>query len=135
VGRGHRASTVVVQTYNPENATLQAAVHREWQNFYDAELRERKTYHFPPFTYLLKLRVLRASSQSAQKAAATFAETLAKDFPSVTVEGPAPSFHPRIDSKYSWQLLIKSSSRKDLVAIVMQLPSGWSYDIDPVNLL
>jgi len=135
VGRGHRASTVVVQTYNPENATLQAAVHREWQNFYDAELHERKTYHFPPFTYLLKLRVLRASSQSAQKAAATFAETLTKDFPSVTIEGPAPSFHPRIDSKYSWQLLIKSSSRKDLVAIVMQLPSGWSYDIDPVNLL
>jgi len=135
VGRGHRAGTVIVQTYDPENTTLQAAVHRDWPQFYNAELRERKSYHFPPFTYLLKLRTLRVSSASAQKAATTFAGTLAKDFPSVTIEGPAPSFRPRVAGKYSWQLLIKSSSRQTLTDIIAQLPSGWGYDIDPVNLL
>jgi len=135
VGRGHRAGSVIVQTYDPENATLQAAVNRNWQEFYNAELRERKTYHFPPFTYLLKLRVLRASSASAHKAAAALVDTLTKDFLAITIDGPAPSFHPRVDGKYSWQLLIKSSSRQTLIDIIGQLPSGWSYDIDPVNLL
>ncbi len=135
VGRGHRAGSVIVQTYDPKNATLQAAVNRNWQQFYETELHERKQYRFPPFTYLLKLRALRASSASAQKAATAFAAALAKDFPSVTIDGPAPSFHPRVDSKYSWQLLIKSSSRQTLIDIIARLPSGWSYDIDPVNLL
>lgn len=135
VGRGHRAGTVVVQTYDPENTTLLAAVRREWESFYQAELLERKTYRFPPYTYLLKLRVLRATDASAEKTANGLAHDIIKQHSQVIVEGPAPSFHPREHGKYSWQLLIKSQSRKDLVDIIRELPSGWSYDIDPSNLL
>jgi primosomal protein N' (replication factor Y) len=135
VGRGHLPGTVVVQTYDPENLTLQAALTKDWQKFYSTELDERKTFRFPPFTYLLKLRVLRATSPSAEKAAQALAATLQQDFPGATIEGPAPSFHPRERGKYSWQLLVKASHRKTLTAIIAGLPSGWSYDIDPVNLL
>jgi primosomal protein N' (replication factor Y) len=135
VGRGHRAGTVVVQTYDPENATLQSAVHRTWSTFYENELAERKQFRFPPFTYLLKLRCLRATSKAAEKAALALGDKLAKDHPAITVDGPAPSFHPRERGKYSWQLLIKAPSRQTLVDIISTLPSGWSYDIDPINLL
>jgi primosomal protein N' (replication factor Y) len=135
VGRGHRAGNVIVQTYDPENATLQAAVHRKWPEFYAGELRERKAYQFPPFSYLLKLRVLRATSANARKAATDFATKLEQLYPSITVDGPAPSFHPREKGKYSWQLLIKAPHRQTLADIIAELPSGWNYDIDPSNLL
>ncbi len=135
VGRGHRAGSVIVQTYDPENVTIQTAIHHRWQEFYDTELSERKTFKFPPFVYLLKLQVLRSTSQSAEKAASELAAILATQHPEVTVEGPAPSFHPRERGKYSWQLLIKSPRRSALVGIITALPSGWSYDIDPINLL
>lgn len=135
VGRGHLPGTVVVQTYDPENLTLQAALTKDWEKFYSTELDERKTFRFPPFTYLLKLRVLRATSASAEKAAQALAAGLQKDFPGATIEGPAPSFHPRERGKYSWQLLVKAPHRKTLTGIIANLPSGWSYDIDPVNLL
>lgn len=135
VGRGHLPGTVIVQTYGPDNPTLLAAVHREWQNFYTAELQERKAFKFPPFVYLLKLWVLRATSKSAEQAAGKLAKTLATTHPGITIEGPSPSFHPRERGKYSWQILVKSPSRASLVAIVHDLPSGWSYDIDPANLL
>jgi primosomal protein N' (replication factor Y) len=135
VGRGHRAGTVIVQTYDPENVTIQAAIHRRWPEFYTAELAERRTFHFPPFVYLLKLRALRASSKAAEKAAVELAATLSSRYPGVTIDGPAPSFHPRERGKYSWQLLIKSPGRGALVDIIHTLPSGWTYDIDPINLL
>lgn len=135
VGRGHRSGTVVVQTYDPQNTTLLAAVHRDWSNFYSAEIQERKLFKFPPFTYLLKLRCLRATSASAEKASTALATEIAKSFPGVTIEGPAPSFHPRERTKYSWQLLIKAPHRQTLVDIIQKLPSGWTYDIDPTNLL
>jgi len=135
VGRGHRAGTVVVQTYNPDNATLVSAVHRQWSTFYDTELAERRAYRFPPFTYLLKLRVLRATSAAAQKAAETLAGELRRTYPTAHIDGPAPSFHPRERGRYSWQLLVKAPHRQTLTAIVAALPSGWSYDIDPNNLL
>jgi primosomal protein N' (replication factor Y) len=135
VGRGHRAGHVVVQSYDPESATLHAALHGNWEAFYTAELAERKAYHFPPYTYLLKLRVLRASSMSAEKAAETLNQKLAKGYPDTTIEGPSPSFRPREHSKYSWQLLVKAPRRQLLVDIINTLPSGWTYDIDPSNLL
>jgi len=135
VGRGHLPGTVVVQTYNPGNPSLLAAVHRQWQEFYDVELNERRTFHFPPFAYLLKLRVLRASDASAQKAALDLCQSLELNNPGITVDGPAPSFHPREKGKFSWQLLVKSSRRSTLVNIISTLPSGWTYDIDPINLL
>lgn len=135
VGRGHRPGTVIVQTYDPENPTLQAALGGKWDDFYNAELSERKTFRFPPFTHLLKLRVLRATAKTAEKAANELAYALASTYPSCTVEGPAPSFHPRERGKYSWQVLIKAADRKSLTSIIKSLPSGWSYDIDPKNLL
>jgi primosomal protein N' (replication factor Y) len=135
VGRGHRAGTVVVQSYDPENRTLLAAINREWQHFYASELRERKTYLFPPFTYLLKLRVARATSTSAEQAAEKLSASLIEQHTTAIIEGPAPSFHPRVGGKYSWQLLIKAPHRQTLTSIIAQLPSGWTYDIDPTNLL
>ncbi len=135
VGRGHRPGSVIVQTYDPENVTLRTAVSHSWQQFYDSEIIERKTYRFPPFTYLLKLRCLRATSKSAEKASQSLADKLAVQYPGLTIDGPTPTFHPRERGKYSWQLLIKASRRQLLVDIATNLPSGWSYDIDPTNLL
>lgn len=135
VGRGHRNSTVVLQTYDPLNPTIQAAVNRQWQQFYDLEIAERKAYRFPPFCYLLKLNCLRATSQAAEKAAQELTSKLAANYPGLTIEGPTPAFHPRERGKYNWQMVIKASRRSLLVDIIGALPSGWSYDIDPVNLL
>jgi primosomal protein N' (replication factor Y) len=135
VGRGHRHGRAVIQTYAPDSPLLQSVLNKDWEGFYASEITERRTFHFPPFCYLLKLSCKRATSESAQKAAETLATKLAADHPSLTIEGPAPAFHEKVQNKYAWQLIIKSGSRSRLTAIINQLPSGWSYDIDPMNLL
>ncbi len=135
VGRGHRAGSVVVQCYDPENPTLRAALAGDWGGFYETELAERKLFKFPPFTFLLKLNCLRATSKSAESNARKLAATITTEHPGVSVEGPTPAFHPRERGKYNWQLVVKSAKRTELVAIINELPSGWSYDIDPTNLL
>lgn len=135
VGRGHRAGTVVVQSYNPDHPTIQAALKRDWAGFYNQELAERKLFHFPPFVYLVKLTVLRASEAAARKAAETVAEDLRKRYPKVTLEGPALAFHPKVSGKYQWQIIVKATNRTALLKIVSELPSGWHYTIDPINLL
>lgn len=135
VGRGHIRGTVVVQSYEPDNPTLRAAAQQDWQKFYKTELEERRLFRFPPFTYLLKLSVARASDNAASKAANALAETLRKQHEDVSVEGPAPAFHPKLNGKFHWQIIIKSKHRPVLAQIIRQLPANWSYDIDPANLL
>jgi primosomal protein N' len=53
----------------------------------------------------------------------------------VLVEGPAPSFYERLQGKYQWQLVVKARQRSELLKIIEDLPSGWSYDIDPLDLI
>jgi primosomal protein N' (replication factor Y) (superfamily II helicase) len=136
VARGHGGdNTVIVQTYDPANAVIKAAVQNSWRNFYDAELDQRRKFTFPPFCFLLKLSCRRSIAANAQSAAQKFTERLYDSGLRIVIDGPIPSFHERVGGKYQWQLIIKAKDRKELVKVVSLLPSGWSYDIDPLGLL
>jgi primosomal protein N' (replication factor Y) len=135
VGRGHRAGTVVIQTYSPDNPALQAALHRDWPTFYQQQLAERRTFLFPPFCFLLKLSCRRKSADSARRAAQKLmTELTARQLP-VQFIGPSPSFIERQAGYYRWQIVAKSKHRPALLRVVQNLPAGWSYDLDPSNLL
>lgn len=132
--RGHRASTTVIQTFQPDNPIFELASRQDWDTFYEQELVERRTYRFPPFTQVLRLACLRPSSEKAEAAARKEKERL-QTLPHLIVEGPAPAFHPKESGKYRWQLVVKSPSRQILLDAISSLPAGWSHDIDPVDLL
>jgi len=131
IGRGHVAGQAFVQTYQPNNPAIADAAAANWPDFYKRELSDRKVFKYPPYVYLLKLSVRRASSSSAAKAAAAFAATLR----GVEVVGPAPALREKVAGKYVQQLVIKSAQRSKLLDVIKQLPAGWSYDIDPADLL
>ena len=131
VGRGHLSGSSIIQTYQPEASAIKAATSGNWEEFYAYELGERRAFGFPPFKHLLKLSITRSSPQSAEKAA----KSLAGKIKGVVVEGPAPSFHEKQGNKYRWQLVIKADKRSSLLDIIASLPSGWSWDIDPADLI
>jgi primosomal protein N' (replication factor Y) len=136
VGRGHSQGHSIIQTYHPESPILEAAIAGEWDNFYATELGERQKFHFPPFYHLLKLSCRRATAKSAEAAADKLKIAILLQLPSVEVDGPAPSFHEKLQGKYQYQLVVRSTRRSDLLSVIKLLPaSGWNYDIDPVNLL
>ncbi len=135
VGRGHLRGVAIIQSYTPDNPTLKSVVERDWQGFYKYQLEQRRTYLFPPFCHLLKLSCARASDKSAHEAADKLASELRKQPNHIAVIGPSPSFYEKIASKYRWQLIIKSKDRSELLKIIPALPSGWTYDLDPINLL
>ncbi len=132
VGRGHVEGHAIIQTYQPENDIIADALADNWDNFYNREIKERERFNYPPFMHMLKLTVQRASPKSAEASARKLALSLPKQ---LIVEGPAPSFHEKLGNKYRWQLVIKSKARSDLINIIKTLPAGWSYDIDPANLI
>lgn len=135
VGRGHRSSTVVVQTYNPRGAILQTATNNNWASFYEYELAQRQQFLFPPFCFLLKLSCRRATPSACEQAAQKLLAKLQVSRLRVIIDGPSPSFHEKIGHLYEWQLVVKAKSRGELLRVISLLPSGWSYDIDPLHLL
>ena len=135
VGRGHVSGEAIIQTYHPDHPIIKYAVNSDYAAFYNSELDNRRIFLFPPYCYLLKLSVRRATSASAERAAIQLKETIAKSGQRVIVEGPAPAFYERLNGKYEWQLIVKSKDRGELLKVIADLPANWSYDIDPVDLL
>jgi primosomal protein N' (replication factor Y) len=135
IGRGHIAGHAIIQTYHPDHPVLASALKADYQTFYDNELQTRQKFMFPPYCYLLKLSVRRASIRAAETAAENLKKTIQSEGYHVRVEGPAPCFYERFQNKYQWQLVVKATERSELTKIIAHLPANWAYDIDPVDLL
>jgi primosomal protein N' (replication factor Y) len=135
VGRGHVDGHVIVQTYNPTSPLLKAALEDDWSEFYNNEIIERRRYFFPPFSYLLKLTIARKASIAAEHAAQELQQILTAQYGTVIVDGPAPAFREKVAGSFVWQLVVRSRQRAALLEIIARLPNGWSYDIDPADLM
>lgn len=135
VGRGHLSSRVVIQTYYPDSPLIQAALEDDWDSFYSREIAEREQYQFPPFSYLLKLSCRRATQPSVERATKKFVQLLRAAGLRIQVEDPSPSFHEKTGGQFQWQVVVRSKDRNELLKVLERLPNGWSYDLDPADLL
>jgi len=135
VGRGHAKGQVVVQTYEPDSIVIQTAVKRDYSKFYEHSLHERQAFRFPPFSYLMKLVVRRATVKGAQTASERLREELAGAGLPVEIIGPTPAFYARRGKNYYYQLVAKSKDRDHLIELTKIVPSDWQIDLDPADLL
>jgi primosomal protein N' (replication factor Y) len=135
VGRGHGRGKVVVQTYEPGSVVIQSAVERNFMRFYKHALAERRAFRFPPFSYLLKLTVRRATAKGAQDASERLKKELASLGLPVEVIGPTPAFYARRGKNFYYQLVAKSKNRDYLLTLSKLVPPDWQIDLDPADLL
>ncbi len=135
IGRGHQASRAIIQTYHPDNPTILAAISKDWDSFFNSQVKERQLFRFPPFYFLLKLSTVRKTSKSAADAAEKLQSDLLNLGLKIEIIGPSPSFYEKSKDGYKWQLIVKAKDRQQLLEVIRALPSGWAYDLDPTNLL
>lgn len=137
VGRNEHASHVVIQSYQPEHPSVKYGVQRDYAQFYDYALSERKRANYPPYCYLLKMTCTFKTEAASIRAAQTLARSLRPRLsPHMELLGPTPAFYERVRDSYRWQLIIKSPQRGDLARLIEHIPpTHWQYELDPVSLL
>jgi primosomal protein N' (replication factor Y) (superfamily II helicase) len=140
-GRGSEPGTVHVQTFHPESPALRAAVTHDAAGFAARELEFRKMFFYPPFSELAE--ILFSSPEAARaEAAARAAAVVAAECRDIVVSGPAPAPIERLSGKWRFQLLLRSRSRRAVLAaletsVPEPSPAGVavSVDGDPRNLM
>lgn len=125
---------VVVQTYSPKHPAIQSGVHNNYEQFINAQLEERELLNYPPFVYLLKIECTHKTRLAAKKSADKLATELRK-ISGVQIVGPAPSWQETMRGQFRWQIIVKAKVRHKLVEIAQDLPSGFTHDLDPNDLL
>jgi len=140
-GRGERKGLVLVQTFHPENPAIRAALTHDAAGFAAGELEFRKTFFYPPFAEMAEILFASTDRERASAAAHEIAEALRpEEALRVTPAAAAPL--ERLAGKWRFQVLVRSRSRKAILAALLRAipetnPSGVavSVDIDPRNLM
>ena len=139
VGRDNKQSSVILQTYQPDDPVIFYSLTRNYKKFYNYLIKKRQKNLLPPFSYLLKLTCSYKNENSTIKATVGFKNLLVEKFKNdkqVVILNPTPAFHERQDWRFYWHILIKSTRRDRLLRILEEVPDNhWQTDIDPVSLL
>ncbi len=138
-GRSALGGRVIIQTYTPEHYAIQAASHHDYRSFVAQELAFRTALGYPPFSRLARLVLQHSALDKAQAEAERVHQMLAlriaqRGLAEVSLIGPAPCFVARLRGRYRWQIIVKADDVHPLLNAV-DLPTGWTVDIDPVSLL
>lgn len=144
-GREEAKGQVVLQTRFPENPYLKLLLNKGYGSFARRLLEEREAYQLPPYSYQALLRADARDMGMAFAFLQEVKESEPKDMFRVTLSGPMPAIMEKRANRYRAQLMIGSSTRKQLHAYLQlcikrceQSKLGkklrWSLDIDPMDL-
>ena len=135
VGRGHlEKAEVIIQTFQPEHEILKYAISSDYSGVADYLLKKRRLAGFPPFSFIAKLEITLKTEGLVLKKIREAAKLLAKD-KRLIVSTPMPAFHERTNKGYTWQIIVRSRSRKVLTEMCNKLDPNFKITLDPPGLL
>jgi primosomal protein N' (replication factor Y) len=138
-GRGPLGGRVIIQTYTPEHHSIQAAAAHDYLQMYHREIDVRRRLGYPPFGRLVRMTYSHTGAAYAQEQAALMVGRLHKErerlgIANVDILGPAPAHLPRLRGRWRWNIALRGDRPSSLLA-EMNLPRGWTVDVDPASLL
>ena len=146
-GRAQRPGEVRLQTHHPDHPLLNTLIQGGYHAFAENELEQRQAAGFPPFAHLALLRA-EAKHVEAAEAFLRIAKSLCSAETQNTdmeIQGPLPAPMQRRAGMHRMQLLLSSTTRRNLHALLdsvlprlYDLPEArrvrWSLDVDPLDL-
>jgi primosomal protein N' (replication factor Y) len=146
-GRGASPGRVVLQSYLPDDATIQLAIKQDFISFARTELKHRREVGLPPFTRMVRI-ILRDQEADklhkvSEQLAAAVNEAVAKVGEDVRVKGPMPCAISRIAGYFRNQIVLTSPRAELLQKVIADVRDGGALskteriavDVDPVSLL
>lgn len=135
VGRGHlEEDEVFIQTFRPEHPTIKFAINEDYLGFMEYMLKKRKKAGFPPFMFIAKVEITLKTESLVVKKIREVATELNKNG-ELFVSPPRPAFHERNSRGYTWEIIVRSRSRKSLVEAVKEIDINFKVTLDPPGLL
>lgn len=144
-GRSDRGGRVILQTFQPEHYTIQAAAAYDAEGFYKTELAYRERTGYPPYSRLLKIEFRHTDALVTQKAALAAGEHLqhwldTENYRNTSLIGPVPCFYQKRGGYYRWQVILRAPDPRVVLEqnpLTAWQPAGLLVDVilDPLNLL
>lgn len=148
-GRGEYSGRVLFQTYNPDFYALDSAREQDYSRFYNAEIRSRQEFIYPPFTQIIRVIISAEDGERADKCLEQIADRLDELIDKygfaehLEVLGPSACVLERLNGFYRYQLLLKNKIyekghqfiTKFFKSIKLPKDIRMAIDVDPIDIL
>lgn len=105
-GRKMKRGKVIIQTYQIDHPILQDVVRHNYMSFFNHELNERKTFHYPPFCRLIEITIRHKDELKVHQAAGELTDLL-RDRLGDRVLGPNIPLIAKVRNYFHRRVLIK----------------------------
>ena len=145
-GRENLPGKVVIQSYNPENFSIQCARKQNYEMFYETEIELRKQLKYPPFCDIIVIGFSGINENQIKKQSQNIYEKLkSKLSEEFKVFSPMPSPIDKIQNKYRWRIIVKGNMNKEANKIFNEIlqevyqkdtkDTRISIDVNPNNMI
>lgn len=112
-GRGMEPGNVIIQTYDPENYSIQTAANQDYESFYHQEIRFRKRMQYPPIGWMCEVMVVSAEEKLANQWIWQVQLLINKRFCDIIkIIGPSDAPIARLKDMWRKHLYIRSNDHK-----------------------
>jgi primosomal protein N' (replication factor Y) len=142
-GRGELSGLVILQTFNPDNKTLQYVMKHDYMSNYKYEMDIRRKLKYPPYYYLVVLRITSKNYSVCSKEATKVCDYLRKNLDKSTIVlGPTTASIFKVNNIYRFQIVIKYRFDDNLFTTlkfidnqyIMNRDINIELDIDPIRI-
>jgi primosomal protein N' (replication factor Y) len=111
-GRKEKLGEVIIQTFTPEHYSLQFAKKHDYNNFFKAELFDRKGLMYPPYSRLINV-LFKGPDEKRVETVATQVANFIPPSTTYRVLGPTPAQLSKIQNNFRWQIVLMSDKQND----------------------
>ena len=112
-GRGMEPGNVIIQTYDPENYSIQTAANQDYESFYHQEIRFRRRMQYPPIGLMCEVMAVSAEEKLANQWIWQVQLLINKRFCDIIkIIGPSDAPIARLKDMWRKHLYIRSNDHK-----------------------
>ena len=148
-GRGGDKGRVIIQTYNPDNFSIECAKKQDYKLFYNTEISLRKQLKYPPFCDIIVIGFTsifeKEVMEVAEKIHAYLKNRVIKENIGIILYKALPSPIDKIKNKYRWRILIKCKFSEEIITLMNDALEEYyklkkkntriSIDLNPNNMM
>ena len=121
-GREKDEGNVIIQTYNPDNFSIEFSKKQDYKLFYNLESKLRKQLKYPPFCDIIMLGFSSENENDIKRVSGEVHKYLKnkieKENIPIMLYKPVPSPIDRIKNKYRWRIIIKCKFGDNIIEII-----------------
>ena len=121
-GRSELPGEVILQTFNPDNFTLNCVKEQDYLKFYNYEMNNRHKLDYPPYYYITSIKIASKDYDVASKEITKVKKYLESKLSKQTIIlGPTTASVFKINNIYRFQILIKYKKDPNLMSSLKEL--------------